>query len=210
MGVISEVEGRSRQGAALYPHAVSPTQSNNGSSSSPRWQAGLSPPPRALLLFAPLLVVLASLVIFSGTALAQEGESLEERALALDKQLICPVCPGESLHESQATLAKQMQEILRERLAAGQSEQEILDYFVSVYGKSVLAEPPKEGFTLAIWLVPPLALALGGAAAVAAVRAMRRRQAVPAGPVPADAAPEELEGYLRMVDEERGGTVDPR
>ena len=210
MGVISKVEGRSRQGAALYPHAVSPSQPNSGSSSGPRRHAGLTPRLRTLLLFAPLLVVLAFVVIFSGTALAQEGESLEERAVALDKQLICPVCPGESVHESQATLAKQMQGILRERLAAGQSEQEILDYFVSVYGKSVLAEPPKEGFTLVIWLVPPLALALGGAAVVAAVRAMRRRQAVLAGPASADAAPEELEGYLRMVDEERGGAGDPR
>ena len=118
------------------------------------------------------------------------------------------MCPGESIYDSQASLAKQMRDILRERLAAGQSEQEILDYFVSVYGQSVLADPPKEGFTLVIWVVPPLALAFGVAAAVAAVRTMRRRQAVPAGPAPAVVAPEELAGYLRLVDQERGGTGD--
>ncbi len=210
MGLIGQVKASSRQGATLYSLAVSPSQLDNGSGSSPRRNVVFSRCLRAVLRSVPLLIVLAALTILSGAALAQEEEGLEERAVALDKQLICPVCPGESIHESRATLAKQMRAIVRERLAAGQSEQEILDYFVSVYDKGVLAEPPKEGFTLAIWVVPPLALALGVAAAVVALRTMRRRQAVSTGPASADAAPKELEGYLRMVDEERGGTGDPR
>ncbi len=69
-----------------------------------------------------------------------EAMALEERTLALDKQLMCPVCPGETIYESQTTLAKQMRAIVRERLAAGRSDQDVFDYYVSVYGASVLSQ----------------------------------------------------------------------
>ena len=77
---------------------------------------------------------------------------IEARAQALDKQLLCPVCLGETLDQSQAPLAKQMRQILRDRLAVGQSEEEILDYFVSLYSESVLAAPLKSGFNLSTGL----------------------------------------------------------
>ena len=164
---------------------------------------------RVLLVWVVLFFALGILAVFPGIAAAQGEESLEERALALDKQLICPVCPGESIYESRATLAKQMRAVVRDRLGAGESEKEILDYFVSVYGNSVLAEPPKEGFTLAIWLVPPLALVLGVVALALTVRAMRRRQVSLPDAAAGGMTQGELRGYLSMVDEELGGPRKP-
>ncbi len=171
---------------------------------------------RSLLL--PTLLLLLLSIMWPMAVSAQEGLELEEEAKALEKKLICPVCPGESLNQSQATLAKQMRAIVRERLAEGESPQEIIDYFVSVYGELVLAEPPKRGFSLAIWLVPPGALAAGAALVVWAVRTLRRPvvEAPGAGAASADnpdmANPDmanpEMEGYLRLVDRELQGTAD--
>ena len=162
---------------------------------------------RTRLLLPALLLLLLSIMPPLGVS-AQGGLDLEEEAKTLEKKLICPVCPGETLNQSQATLAKQMRAIIRERLAEGESPQEIVDYFVSVYGQLVLAEPPKRGFSLAIWLVPPGALAAGAAMVVWAVRSLRR----PAVEAPvvgvAGAAEPEMEGYLRLVDRELQGTAD--
>ena len=164
-----------------------------------------------------LLTTLFLLLALTGSthpALAQEQTPIEERARALDKQLICPVCPGETLHQSQATLAKQMRQILRDRLAEGQSEQEIVAYFVSVYGDSVLAAPPREGFGLIAWLVPPLALAIGGVIVFFTIRALRKAPTLAPGlepPMPSAEAMTravELERYLKLVDQEMGGKGD--
>ena len=155
-----------------------------------------------LLLTATLLILFASLAIPGGVASAQEGPDLEEQAKALDKALICPVCPGETLNQSQATLAKQMSAIIRERLADGESPQEILDYFVSVYGESVLAEPPKEGFSLTVWLVPPVAVAGGAVVVGLVIRNLRRRPDAPSTTTASAVDQTELQEYLDLVDEE--------
>ena len=161
---------------------------------------GLSPRPLGLALLLTLsLMVLAALS--PEGALAAEELALEERAKALDQQLICPVCPGETLHQSQVDLAKQMRQIIRERLAADQSEQEILDYFVSVYGESVLAAPAKRGFSLVAWLVPPLAILAGSAAVLLAIRSLKKQRAQKPTLTMA-ATGEELGGYLEIVDRE--------
>ena len=102
--------------------------------------------------------------------------SLETRAQALDKSLICPVCPGETIDQSQATLADQMQDIVREKLDAGWSDEQVRQYFVDRYGEGILAAPPKSGFNLLVWVVPPFGI-LGAILALAlSVRAMRRGQ----------------------------------
>ena len=145
-------------------------------------------------------------------ALAQEPlppqlpPEIEDRAKALDKQFICPVCPGETLDQAQATLAKQMRDIIRQRLLAGESEAQISDYFVSVYGELVLAAPPKSGFGLAAWVVPPVGLLTGALVVLFVLRRQRRLGPVPAPGAAAFPGAERsesaLQPYLRMVDEE--------
>ncbi len=131
---------------------------------------------------------------------------METRAQALDKSLICPVCPGETIDQSQATLADQMQDIVREKLDAGWSDEQVRQYFVDRYGEGILAAPPKSGFNLLVWVVPPFGI-LGAILALAlSVRAMRRGQphshyhAVKAGN-------SGLEAFLDRVDEELSGTT---
>ena len=98
----------------------------------------------------------------------------ERRASELNKSLMCPVCPGESIDQSQNPLAAQMRAIVDEKLAMGWSEREIKDFFVERYGPSVLMEPPSAGFGIAAWIVPPLAFALAIASLYLTLRWMRR------------------------------------
>ncbi|MDE2766124.1 MAG: cytochrome c-type biogenesis protein CcmH [Chloroflexota bacterium] len=162
---------------------------------------------RAALVIAGLLLLAASAA--ATTVMAQDDAAsdlppeVEEAALRLDKQLMCPICPGETLNQSQTALAKQMRAVIRQRLLEGESEQEVKDYFVSVYGESVLAEPPRRGFWLTAWLVPAAAAVVGAGALVFIVRSMRR-SAVGRGTA-LDAQPDPaLADYLRAVDAELG------
>ena len=121
-----------------------------------------------------LLIVVFYAANPANQLLANEQTSMETRALNLDQQLMCPVCPGETLHQSQVTLAKQMKQIIRDRLAAGESEETIVDYFVSVYGESILASPPKRGIWLIAWVIPFIALIFGTIIVVTFARSLKR------------------------------------
>jgi cytochrome c-type biogenesis protein CcmH len=90
-------------------------------------------------------------------------------------KLRCLVCQGESLDESNATLARDLRRIIRERIAAGASDEQIKEFLVARYGEFVLLRPPLKGTTLALWAGPVLILLLGGAAIVLAVRRSGRR-----------------------------------
>jgi cytochrome c-type biogenesis protein CcmH/NrfF len=146
---------------------------------------------RRTLAAAALLAVLAA---------GCGGESDERPTLAqLEKKFICPTCQT-TLELSNAPVAERMREFIRERIAAGDSEEEIEAALVAQFGEAVLASPPKEGFNLLAWVLP----LAGGAIAVAAVAVALRRwsrtrpAAAPAAPGAAPLDPE-LE---RRVDEE--------
>jgi len=109
------------------------------------------------------LICCALMACVIGGACQEVGDSstnAETRAIALDKSLMCPVCPGESLDQSQTQLAYQMKSITRVKIAEGWSDKQILDYFVERYGKSVLLEPQTEGVSLLVWVVPPVGVLL--------------------------------------------------
>lgn len=98
---------------------------------------------------------------------------IEQRATALNKSIMCPVCPGESIDQSQNSLSIQMRAIVREKLGEGWTDQQIRDFLVERYGPSVLMEPPTTGFNLAAWIVPPVAFALAIAALLLTLKWMR-------------------------------------
>jgi cytochrome c-type biogenesis protein CcmH len=99
--------------------------------------------------------------------------SLEARARALSQELRCLVCQNQSIDESNADLAHDLRVLLRQRLAAGDTDRQVLDYVVARYGVFVLLDPPFAPATYLLWLTPP-ALVLG-AGTLLVLRARRRR-----------------------------------
>ena len=133
-----------------------------------------------LFLFVLLIVALPS-PVFGQTppsGPAQE-EALEEEAQAIDRMIMCPVCPAETIDQAQVEISFQMRAVIREMLAEGRTREEILDYFVDRYGPDILAAPPKSGANLLAWILPIVGVAAGLAALFLVVRAMTGRSKVP-------------------------------
>ena len=83
---------------------------------------------------------------------------LEERARDISKDLRCLVCQNESIDDSNASLAKDLRILVRERLLAGDSDDEVLNFIVDRYGEFALLKPRSDGFNLILWLSGPLML----------------------------------------------------
>ncbi len=116
-------------------------------------------------------------------------------AADLEAELVCPICET-TLDQSTAPVALRMKAFIRERIAAGDDEQEIKDALVAEFGEGVLATPPKGGFGLLAWLLPLAALLVGAIAVGLLIRSWSRRRAPPDDEPPLDL---ELD---RRVDEE--------
>jgi cytochrome c-type biogenesis protein CcmH len=147
-----------------------------------------------------------------GKALA--GDALDARTDEVAGLLRCPVCQGLSVADSPATMAVSMKGQVKELLAQGYDQEQILAYFENSYGEFVRLEPPLRGVNWLVWLGPLLALAVGGAIIMATLRARRR---VPAGeaaaPLPGPGTlPDdpELARHVRRVRELAYGWPDGR
>ena len=88
----------------------------------------------------------------------------ESRARDLSRELRCMVCQNQSIDDSEAPLARDLRLLVRERIAAGDSDAQVIDFLVERYGEFVLLKPRLNPHTLLLWLLPPLALAGGGLA----------------------------------------------
>ena len=152
----------------------------------------------------PWAVTLTVMALTATSCLAQYTQpSLEQQAVEIGRSLMCPVCPSETVDQSQVELAKQMRAIIRENLAAGESRQDILDFFVNRYGEDVLAAPPKSGFSLLVWTLPGVGIMSGAIALYLLLRAMRHRKAISEPSLFIQPAPDkDLEPYLSLVDNE--------
>ncbi len=125
--------------------------------------------------------VIAALLFFATAVQAAQAPgtlsdtALETRARALQKELRCVVCQGESIDESNAPIAADIRRLIRERIQAGESNEQIKQYLVGRYGDFVLMKPPLEPNTWFLWFGPAAVLVTGGAiAAMVVVRANRR------------------------------------
>jgi cytochrome c-type biogenesis protein CcmH len=108
--------------------------------------------------FSGLLFILAALAF---PAAGQEDANLERRVANLAHELRCLVCQNQTLADSNAPLAVDLRNQIREQLKAGKSEREITDFMVQRYGDFVLYRPPFKASTVALWAGPFLLLALG-------------------------------------------------
>ena len=86
----------------------------------------------------------------------------ELRARDLSRELRCMVCQNQSIDDSEAPLARDLRLLVRERIAAGDSDAQVIDFLVARYGEFVLLKPRVNQHTLLLWLIPPLALLGGG------------------------------------------------
>jgi cytochrome c-type biogenesis protein CcmH len=110
-------------------------------------------------------------------AWAEEGPSLDERVKNLSHELRCLVCQNQTIADSNAPLALDLRNQIREQLAAGKSDADVIEFMVARYGDFVLYRPPFKPATLALWLGPFLLLAVG--ALVFWRRVARRRAEEP-------------------------------
>jgi cytochrome c-type biogenesis protein CcmH len=113
----------------------------------------------------------ALLLVIPGIA---HADALEDGVRRVALQLQCPVCEGETVADSPSGLAGDMRSVIRTKLAAGESDQQILDEFVASYGDSILTEPPKRGISLGVWVGPLLGMALGALLVVVLLKTWRR------------------------------------
>jgi len=90
------------------------------------------------------------------------SESIDNEVRNISIYLMCPVCSGQSVSESNSQLAKDMRSTIRKQLEQGKSKEDILNYFVSRYGESILSSPPVRGFNILIWILPTLGIILFG------------------------------------------------
>jgi cytochrome c-type biogenesis protein CcmH len=157
---------------------------------------------RGRALAAALVLVLA----LAGPALAVlpseqlKDPRLEARARAIGAQLRCLVCQNQSIDDSDAPLAGDLRVILRERLLAGDTDKQAIDFIVARYGHFVLLNPPFESQTLLLWLGPALILLIGGAWVIAVARAR-----APAG----DAVPALTDEERAVLNQRLGGAEIP-
>jgi cytochrome c-type biogenesis protein CcmH len=114
---------------------------------------------KLLALVLPLIMALPTLAADAPPAAADVA--LEKRVNALAEELRCLVCQNQTIADSHAGLAVDLKNQIREKLAAGTSEQEILEYMVARYGDFVLYRPPVKATTMLLWFGPPLLLLLG-------------------------------------------------
>ena len=106
-----------------------------------------------------------------------DDPALEARARELSKGLRCPVCRNESIDESNADLSRDIRILLRERLVAGDSDAEAVDWLVDRYGEFVLLNPTTTGANLILWLAGPALLLGGGGIAALYLRGRNRPRA---------------------------------
>ena len=136
-----------------------------------------------------LLSLAFALALLAGPAAAVNPDeqladpALEARAHRLSKELRCVVCQNQSIDDSDATLARDLRIILRERITAGDSDKQAVDYLVARYGSFVQLNPPMRLDTAALWFGPLAVLLVGG---IGAVVYMRSRSPAKAGALTAD------------------------
>ncbi len=136
----------------------------------------------AALVFGVLVLMAGEPALAQAIDLPLPDSAQEARARGLHKQLRCLVCQNQSIVDSNADLARDLRIIVRERVAAGESDRQVLDFMVARYGDWVLMNPPFKAATLVLWIGPGLIL-LGASVGVFFYFRRARRQFTAAVPL---------------------------
>ena len=153
---------------------------------------------RRVVLIALFMALLAPAAVAVTPDEMLKDPALEARARALSQELRCMVCQNQSIDDSEAPLAHDLRVLVRDRLKAGDSDSQVLDYLVARYGEFVLLKPRFEMRTILLWGLPPLALVAG---VIGLMAALRRRRLDSAQPAPLSAA--EQRRLATLVEQSR-------
>ena len=132
----------------------------------------MSRPRRTRVRAAVAALAAGVAVLLLGVALAQDIV-LDPRVFEIGNELRCPTCVAESVGESNASIAREMRQIIQEQLDEGRTRAEILAFFEDRYGDWILLSPPRRGVLLLVWLVPIAALLVAAGGLVLMVRRWR-------------------------------------
>ena len=121
------------------------------------------------------MYLLVSVMVLGISALAW-GQQWQDVA----GDLMSPACPGRTLMNCTSSQAEQWRELIRQKLAKGESKEQILQYFVDMSGEAILAAPPKKGFALTAWLLPLFVMVNGAVLIIALTRRWAQRRATDA------------------------------
>ncbi len=142
-----------------------------------------------------LTIVMAAALLSVAGAQAQDGGPAPTAVPVSDndvnrvaKQLYCPVCPNTPLDVCETQACTDWRAQIKDQLGQGWTDQQVIDYFVIQYGERVLAEPKRSGFTSFVWILPLIALVIGGAIVAQVMRGWKTARRAPAPAAPAAAA----------------------
>ena len=158
-------------------------------------------------LFAGVLALLLGLLV-AGIVYAQQAQPTpsDDQVNAIARQLYCPVCENTPLDVCPTTACAQWRELIRQKLAAGWTDQAIKDYFVQQYGARVLGTPPPRGLNLLVYIIPPLAILGGVYVLYRAYRSWKRptsqSELLPSTPNPASEVNPLQDEYVQRLEEE--------
>ncbi len=128
------------------------------------------------LLLLVIAIALSPILLLAADAVPTENDPVAAaRAVALSEKLRCLVCQNQTIADSNADLAQDLRRQIREQIAAGKSDREIVDYMVARYGDFVLYQPPLKPTTLLLWAGPALLVVIGFVVLARIVRARRGR-----------------------------------
>jgi len=102
--------------------------------------------------------------------------SQEIKIQSVNRSIMCPVCPGESIDQSQHPLAVQMRNLVEKKINEGWTENQVRDFFEERYGPAVLLEPLKEGVHLTIWIIPIIIIIMSFGVLIFVIKSMLRKK----------------------------------
>ncbi len=147
-----------------------------------------------------LLLLMAAAWGAVGQVSAQSEPPTDDDVNAVAKELYCPVCENIPLDVCGTQACAQWRDLIREKLAAGWTREQIQDYFALHYGDRVLAEPPRRGLNWLVYMLPLATLLVGGVIVAQTLRRTRRKPAAPAAAA-ADVDPA-ADPYLAEIEKE--------
>lgn len=148
-----------------------------------------------------LLILLGSFLTVT-VVYAQDGQPVsptDDDVLRVAKQLYCPVCPNTPLDVCETKACQDWRAQIRDQLAQGWTDQQIINYFVTQYGERVLAEPQRKGFTSLVWFLPLIVVLMGLGIVYEILRNWRKQKTLPAVAAPVHHIPDDV---LQRIERE--------